>query len=50
MVSRELSLPLNHASLPVFPAVEYVVLGARRLSKPADSLLQILLASELYLR
>lgn len=49
MMSRELSLPLNHASLPVFPAVEYVVLGARRLSRPADSLLQILLSSEVYL-
>jgi len=50
LASRELSLPLNHTSLPLFPDVEYVALTAKRLSRPADTLLQILLASELHAR
>jgi len=48
MASRELSLPVNHASLPLFPDVEYVALTAKRLSRPADTLFQILMASELH--
>jgi len=48
LASRELSMPLNHASLPLFPEVEYVVLGAGRLSPPAQTLFQILLDSELH--
>jgi DNA-binding transcriptional LysR family regulator len=48
LASRELSLPVNHASLPVFPDVEYVALTAKRLSRPADTLYQILMASELH--
>ncbi len=50
LASRELSLPLNHASLPLFPAVEYVALPAKRLSRPAATLFQILLESELHMR
>jgi len=50
LASRELSLPLNHASLPLFPDVEYVALTAKRLSRPADTLFQILLASGLHAR
>ena len=48
LATRELTLPLNHASLPVFPDVEYVALTARRLSRPADTLFQILMESELH--
>ncbi|BEV13736.1 LysR family transcriptional regulator [Herbaspirillum sp. DW155] len=45
--SRDLVVPLNHAALPRLPDVEYVALTARRLSRPADTLYQILMASRL---
>ncbi|EIJ48749.1 LysR family transcription regulator protein [Herbaspirillum sp. GW103] len=45
--SRDLVEPLNHAALPRLPDVEYVALTARRLSRPADTLYQILMASRL---
>ncbi|MBP0598323.1 LysR family transcriptional regulator [Herbaspirillum sp. LeCh32-8] len=45
--SRDLVPPLNVAALPVLPDVEYVALTARRLSKPADTLYQILMSSRL---
>ena len=47
LASRDLVPPLNHAALPALPDVEYVALTARRLSRPADTLYQILMASRL---
>jgi len=48
LASRDLTLPLNHASLPQLPDVEYVAVTAKRLSRPAETLFQILMASELH--
>jgi DNA-binding transcriptional LysR family regulator len=45
--SRDLQPPVNVAALPALPDVEYVALTARRLSKPADTLYQILMSSRL---
>lgn len=50
LATRELTLPNNHASLPVFAAVEYVALTAQRVSQPAATLYQILLESQLHVR
>jgi hypothetical protein len=47
LASRDLVPPLNHAALPRLPDVEYVAPAARRLSRPADTLYQILMASRL---
>lgn len=47
LASRDLAVPLNNAALPLLPEVEYVALTARRLSRPADTLYQILMASRL---
>ncbi|EJN08893.1 LysR family transcriptional regulator [Herbaspirillum sp. YR522] len=47
LASRDLCQPTNHASLPALPDIEYVALTARRLSRPADTLFQILMDSRL---
>jgi DNA-binding transcriptional LysR family regulator len=47
LASRDLCEPTNHASLPALPDIEYVALTARRLSRPADTLFQILMDSRL---
>lgn len=47
LASRDLMQPLNHASLPRLPDIEYVALTARRLSRPAETLFQILMSGKL---
>ncbi|WP_116135486.1 LysR family transcriptional regulator [Trinickia diaoshuihuensis] len=44
---RGLSEPLNAASLPVLPDIEFIALAAKRLSRPAGTLLQLLYDSDL---
>ncbi len=44
---RGLAPPVNAASLPALPAVEFISLSARRLSRPAETLLRLLQKSEL---
>jgi DNA-binding transcriptional LysR family regulator len=44
---RGLAPPLNRDELPKLPEVEFIALAAERLSRPAESLLQILLRSDL---
>jgi DNA-binding transcriptional LysR family regulator len=45
--ARGLVPPVNAASLPVLPDVEFIVLAAKRLSRPAGTLLQLLHESDL---
>jgi DNA-binding transcriptional LysR family regulator len=45
--ARGLSQPVNAGSLPVLPDVEFIALAAKRLSRPAQTLLQLLHDSDL---
>ncbi|WP_133645697.1 LysR family transcriptional regulator [Paraburkholderia flava] len=45
--ARGLAPPANVASLPVLPDVEFIALAAKRLSRPAGTLLQLLHDSDL---
>jgi len=47
LAARGLAPPVNAASLPVLPDVEFIVLAAKRLSRPAGTLLQLLHDSDL---
>ncbi|AHV91876.1 transcriptional regulator, LysR family [Bordetella holmesii ATCC 51541] len=47
MSGRGLAQPVNAAKLPALPDAEFVTLGAAHLSRPAETLLQILRDSEL---
>jgi hypothetical protein len=42
-----LSPPVNRAALPELPKVEFIALGAKHLSRPAETLLEILQNSDL---
>jgi len=44
---RGLAPPVNSASLPALPEVEFISLSARRLSRPAETLLRLLQKSDL---
>jgi hypothetical protein len=45
--ARGLAPPVNSASLPALPDVEFIALAARRLSQPAGTLLELLQGSDL---
>ncbi len=45
--ARGLAPPLNSASLPQLPDIEFIAVAARRLSRPAGTLLQLLHDSDL---
>ena len=47
LTARGLALPVNNASLPTLPDVEFIALAAKRLSRPAGTLLQLLHDSDL---
>ncbi|CAM2154073.1 LysR family transcriptional regulator [Paraburkholderia tropica] len=47
LAARGLAPPLNVASLPVLPDVEFIALAAKRLSRPAQTLMQLLHDSDL---
>ena len=47
LAARGLAPPLNAAELPVLPDVEFIALAARRLSRPAQTLMQLLFDSDL---
>ncbi|NIE66302.1 LysR family transcriptional regulator [Burkholderia sp. Ax-1719] len=47
LAARGLAPPVNVASLPVLPDVEFIALAAKRLSRPAQTLLQLLHESDL---
>jgi DNA-binding transcriptional LysR family regulator len=47
LAARGLAPPVNVASLPVLPDVEFIALAAKRLSRPAQTLLQLLHDSDL---
>lgn len=47
LAARGLSPPVNRASLPALPTVEFIALAAKRLSRPAATLLQLLHESNL---
>ncbi|MBN3857079.1 LysR family transcriptional regulator [Paraburkholderia sp. Ac-20340] len=47
LAARGLAPPVNGASLPVLPDVEFIALAAKRLSRPAQTLLQLLHDSDL---
>jgi DNA-binding transcriptional LysR family regulator len=47
LTARGLAPPVNNASLPTLPDVEFIALAAKRLSRPADTLLQLLHDSDL---
>jgi DNA-binding transcriptional LysR family regulator len=47
LAARGLAPPLNAASLPTLPSVEFIALAAKRLSRPAGTLLQLLHDSDL---
>ena len=47
LAARGLAPPLNVSSLPVLPDVEFIALAAKRLSRPAQTLLQLLHDSDL---
>src|SRR5580698_922934 len=47
MVATGLAPPLNRAALPDLPKVEFIALGAKHLSRPAENLLQLLQDSDL---
>ena len=42
--------PVNVDALPALPDVEFITLAARRLSRPAESLLQLIRKSDLRAR
>ncbi|MFT4070077.1 LysR family transcriptional regulator [Paraburkholderia sp.] len=47
LAARGLAPPLNAAALPALPSVEFIALAAKRLSRPAGTLLQLLHDSDL---
>jgi DNA-binding transcriptional LysR family regulator len=47
LAARGLAPPLNAAGLPTLPSVEFIALAAKRLSRPAGTLLQLLHDSDL---
>jgi len=47
LAGRGLAPPVNSASLPALPSVEFISLAARRLSRPAETLLRLLQKSDL---
>ncbi|CAG9239182.1 Transcriptional regulator [Paraburkholderia tropica] len=47
LAARGLAPPINVASLPVLPDVEFIALAAKRLSRPAQTLMQLLHDSDL---
>jgi DNA-binding transcriptional LysR family regulator len=47
LAARGLASPLNAANLPTLPSVEFIALAAKRLSRPAGTLLQLLHDSDL---
>jgi DNA-binding transcriptional LysR family regulator len=47
LAARGLAPPLNAAGLPALPSVEFIALAAKRLSRPAGTLLQLLHDSDL---
>jgi DNA-binding transcriptional LysR family regulator len=47
LAGRGLAPPLNRAALPELPEVEFIALGAKHLSRPAETLLQLLQNSDL---
>ncbi|WP_322052018.1 LysR family transcriptional regulator [Paraburkholderia bannensis] len=47
LAARGLAPPVNVAGLPVLPDVEFIALAAKRLSRPAQTLLQLLHDSDL---
>ncbi|MBN3810037.1 LysR family transcriptional regulator [Paraburkholderia sp. Ac-20347] len=47
LAARGLAPPLNVASLPALPDVEFIALAAKRLSRPAQTLMQLLHDSDL---
>jgi len=47
LAARGLAPPVNHASLPTLPDVEFIALAAKRLNRPAGTLLQLLHDSDL---
>jgi DNA-binding transcriptional LysR family regulator len=47
LAARGLAPPVNVAGLPVLPDVEFIALAAKRLSRPAQTLLQLLYDSDL---
>ncbi|QGZ65161.1 LysR family transcriptional regulator [Paraburkholderia acidisoli] len=47
LAARGLAPPLNVASLPLLPDVEFIALAAKRLSRPAQTLLELLHESDL---
>jgi DNA-binding transcriptional LysR family regulator len=47
LTARGLAPPVNRASLPVLPDVEFIALASKRLSRPAATLLQLLHGSDL---
>ena len=47
LTARGLAPPVNGASLPVLPDVEFIALAAKRLSRPAGTLLRLLHDSDL---
>ncbi|MBU6439642.1 MAG: LysR family transcriptional regulator [Betaproteobacteria bacterium] len=47
LAARGLAPPVNAAELPVLPDVEFIALAARRLSRPAQTLMQLLFDSDL---
>ncbi|HEV3431272.1 MAG TPA: LysR family transcriptional regulator [Paraburkholderia sp.] len=47
LAARGLAPPVNVGSLPVLPDVEFIALAAKRLSRPAQTLLQLLHDSDL---
>src|SRR5215469_4344302 len=47
LAARGLAPPVNVASLPALPNVEFIALAAKRLSRPAQTLLQLLNDSDL---
>ena len=47
LAGRGLSPPVNRAALPELPKVEFIALGAKHLSRPAETLLEILQNTDL---
>ena len=47
LAGRGLAAPVNRAALPDLPEVEFIALGAKHLSRPAETLLQLLQDSDL---
>ncbi|WP_250513139.1 LysR family transcriptional regulator [Caballeronia sp. INDeC2] len=47
LAARGLAAPVNRAELPELPEVEFIAFGAKHLSRPAETLLQLLENSDL---